>query len=243
MYDLKSLLDFLLALASEEDNLRQLVDDVFVNIIIKYASLAHLNPDQIGNVLARLSGRISVLLLTNNSKELSSPSPSSISFSNKTTSTPTSASALNTTVRGGGDESPAAKASTWIPNDAVCPAVWCVAARNRRSRSTLPEREAQLGPFRVSELLHELEEGNITMDSLVAPISTEESEAVADEATESFHNIVDTGRWKPLKDYFQLRIQMLFPGKAQYSPAQVALKSIALLQSVAAVHKYANSKG
>jgi hypothetical protein len=28
-----------------------------------------------------------------------------------------------------------------------------------------------------------------------------------------FEAIVDTGRWRGLKDYFQLRIQMLFPGK------------------------------
>ena len=58
-------------LSLEESNLQQLLDKEFVNRIIKYASLAHLNPDQIGNVLARATSNVLML------KDASDASPSS----------------------------------------------------------------------------------------------------------------------------------------------------------------------
>lgn len=84
---------------------------------------------------------------------------------------------------------------------------------------------------------YHIDSGVIDKTWLVAPISTEE----ADDGR--FDALVDTGRWKPIQDHFQLKLQLLFPGKAIYSPAQVASKSLLLLQRVAAIHKSANFKG
>lgn len=139
------------------------------------------------------------------------------------------------------------KKSMWLSSDHICPPVWCVSTDVKVSDSILspPPKSKQMGPFRVSELFFELERGAITLDTLVAPITTEESEVSSEAAsnTHSFVQIVDTGRWRPMKDYFQLRLQLLYSGRAVYSPADVALKSLNLLQSLAEVHKCANSKG
>ena len=53
--------------------------------------------------------------------------------------------------------------------------------------------------------------------------------------------MVNTGRWKPIREYFQLRMQILFPGKAVFSPAEVAAKGLGMLDRVAALHNSVNS--
>jgi hypothetical protein len=72
---------------------------------------------------------------------------------------------------------------------------------------------------------------------LAAPSIIEESDS------ESYEAVVDTGRWKPVEEYFQLRMQMISPGKAVYSPAEVAMKGLQMLCRIAAVHRSANSRG
>ena len=111
--------------------------------------------------------------------------------------------------------------------------VWYAAPRGRFP----PLPETQRGPYRVSELLTELDRGTLDGSYLVAPVVTEDGD------DGRFDSIVDTGRWKPIEDYFQLRMQMLFPGKAVYSPAEVAAKGLNLLTRLAAVHRAANVKG
>jgi hypothetical protein len=192
-------------LAKEKFNLRQLLDKNFVDSIINYTSLAHINPDQIGNVLERATNK---LLLLTDVVDQNIPNVPKIDESLK-------------------------KKSMWIPNDSLCPKVWYVSPIVKLP----PSKQMQKGPFRISELFNEIEKGNVTKDQIAAPVTTEEND------DEEFDTIVDTGRWKPISDYFQLRIQMLYPGKALYSPAEMSLKCLSLLQAVAAVHKSTTSKG
>jgi hypothetical protein len=69
------MIDLLEVLCLNPANVLQLLDKEFVNIIIKYVTLAHINPDQIGNVLARATAN--VLLLKDSSDADSSPAKSS----------------------------------------------------------------------------------------------------------------------------------------------------------------------
>jgi DnaJ family protein C protein 13 len=95
-----------------------------------------------------------------------------------------------------------------------------------------------IGPYRVSELLSELDRGAISSAWYVSP-------TVFDDDVESgkLENFVDTGKWNPIQDMFQLKLQTLFPGKAMYSPAEISVKTLHLLQLLADLHKSANSKG
>eukprot|EP00981_Chlorochromonas_danica_P015372 scaffold11846_cov149-Ochromonas_danica.AAC.3 len=211
------LLDLLVALCQEESNLSQLLDKSFVDVLIKYVSLAHINPDQIGNLLARATNNL--LMIKDGDRVDGKP----IIISNEATSDRAEEEAINRQL----------KRSLWIPDDAACPKVWFAAPPGKLP----PPKQVQRGPFRVSELLEEYERGTISRDWIVAPISAEEG----DDA--KFDSIVDTGRWKTVQSYFQLRLQLLFPGKAMYSPAQVASKGLRLLKLLAAVHKSSNFKG
>lgn len=219
------LLDLLVQLANDNSNLIQLLDKRFVKVIIRYASLAHLNPDQIGNVLARAT--TNTLMITNAKADDDSP-PNSPRAE-------VAAAAMAAAEEGVDEEELGRKLkrSLWVPDDAACPKTWFIAPKGQYP----PPKQSQRGPFRVSELLLEFDRGRIDDDCLVAPLATEE----ADDSR--FDVIVDTGRWKPIHSYFQLRMQMLFPGKAVYSPAEVAVKSLRLLRRLAAVHRSANSKG
>jgi hypothetical protein len=218
------LLDLLVELSADNANLHFLLDRKFVKSIIRYASLAHINPDQIGNVLARATTNMLMIRDGAESGE-QSPAPGAAA-----------AARANIPAEEGVDEEELArkrKRSLWVPEDITCPKTWYAAPKGQYP----PPKQAQRGPFRVSELLQEFDQGRISDEWLVAPISTEE----ADDSR--FDVIVDTGRWKPIGTYFQLRMQMLFPGKAVYSPAEVAVKALRLLRRLSAVHRSANSKG
>jgi DnaJ family protein C protein 13 len=218
------LLDLLELLSAEDLNLHQLLDREFVNAIIKYASLAHLNPDQIGNVLARATAHTLMLKDAPPSTGGGSGSDgsSAAAAAGGATAAPSSLSA----------EDQSRKRSMWVPDDAACPRVWFVAPTGVMP----PPKATQKGPFRVTELLQALDHGSITGAWLAAPSTAE------DEDSERFEAVVDTGRWRPLGEYFQLRMQMLFPGRALYSPAEVAAKALNMLNRLAAVHHSANSR-
>ncbi len=100
-----------------------------------------------------------------------------------------------------------------------------------------PPTSVQRGPFRVSQLLDMVRSGEISGETLVAP-----SVADSDEG-ENFHNEVDTGKWNSLASFFQLRTQMLAPGKVVYSPAEIGHKAITLLSNLSALHRSTNSLG
>lgn len=210
------LLDFLELLMRNESNLVQLLDKSFVNIIIQYATLAHINPDQIGNLLARATTNVLML------KDAESGS-----------SAVAGAPAQDVKSTEEEELSKQIKRSLWVPDDMACPKVWFVAPGGK----TPPPKDLQKGPYRVTELLYELDHGYIQYNYVAAPLTTDDLD------DEKFDTIVDTGRWKPIGDYFQLKLQMLFPGKAVYSPAEIANKALNCLQQLAAVHKAANIKG
>ena len=159
------LLDFLELLSTEENNLLQLLDGNFVNSIIKYASLAHLNPDQIGNVLARLTNNVLMIKSEDvrNTSSASSSSSSSSSFQTQNDST-----SNNIKKKSNDNENQSASQvqqkqpvqprslSLWIPDDISCPSVWFVAPPVPQGRGmgirSIPPINTQKGPFRVSEL-------------------------------------------------------------------------------------------
>lgn len=215
------LLDLMELLSLEEGNLHQLLDKEFVDRIIKYASLAHLNPDQIGNILARATSN--TLMLKDGSAHDDS-------------STYTNANNANDgnieQISGDREKTQLHKRSLWVPDDIACPKIWFVAPGG-----TLPPPiQVQKGPYRVTELLSLIDSKNIDNTWLVAPSINDDSDG------ERFEAVVDTGRWRPITEYFQLRMQMLFPGKAIYSPAEVAIKGLNMLTRLGAVHRSANSK-
>ena len=95
----------------------QLLDKEFVDIAIKYCSLAHLNPDQIGNMLARATA--SPLLIKDGGSALGTPSgDSAIGQGNSSEE-----QKINRMKR-----------SLWVPDDEGCPKIWFIAEKS----TTLP---------------------------------------------------------------------------------------------------------
>jgi DnaJ family protein C protein 13 len=134
------------------------------------------------------------------------------------------------------ESSNARKRSMWVPADEACPKVWFVAPA---TCSFPPPLKLQKGPFRVTDLLASLDRGDVTGEDLVAPLISDDPE----ESGGGYTHVVDTGLWKPMRDYFQLRMQMLFPGKAVYSPAEMSAKFLVMLQRVGGVHRSVNYRG
>ena len=220
-----SMIDFLEQLTMDQANLVQLLDREFVDIAIKYISLAHLNPEQIGNMLARVTAE--PLRIKDIKPDTSDGNPTNNSIGSNYQA---GSENINTLEQQG----IRLKRSLWVPDDSLCPAIWLIVPGN----SVLPPPPSiQKGPYRVSELLQLIDEFKITPDYLAAPYVAEDY----DDST-SYEAVVDTGLWKPISDYFQLKLQMVFPGKAVYSPAEVAAKAIGMLFRVSGVHKSVNSR-
>jgi len=226
-----SLLDLLETLSITDANLHQLLDTDFVDVIIKYAALAHLNPDQIGNVLARAT-KSSLMIKDGSAGSENGGASSGNVF---TPGADGGNSSAGSAMSAEDEELRQLKRNMWIPDDIACPKVWFVAP----SGQIPPPQQSQKGPYRISELILLIDQGVVTSDWIAAP-STASDE---DGPIERFESHVDTGLWKKLSSYFQLRIQMLFPGKALYSPAEVSGRALNMLRRLAAVHKSANSRG
>jgi hypothetical protein len=115
----------------------------------------------------------------------------------------------------------------------------------------------QSGPYRVSELLREFDQANLTSNTLLlTPLSNEEDND--EESATNFSPVnlpaLDTGRWRPISQYLQLQIQLQLrvggsSAKSKtctesfYSPAEIGDKCLKLLYRIADVHKDVNSKG
>lgn len=220
------LLDLVELLSREDDNLKQLLDKEVVNILIHYASLAHLNPDQIGNVLARATN--SVLLIKNSmsNDEDDESKRSYRSFQSDEDLKEFDSNSTNSLSEVQGRQ----KRSLWVPDDFACPRMWFIAPKGLIP----PLSQSQRGPFRISELLDMIDRGSIDGHWLAAPIVVEDFD------DDSFKVTVDTGLWKPIFDHFQLKLQMLCPGKAVYSPAEIASKALYVLKRISDVHRSAN---
>ena len=224
------MIDFLEQLTLDESNLDQLLDREFVEIAIKYASLAHLNPDQIGNMLARAT---TGPLMIKDGREGSAVSLGLGAENSKISHD------MSVCQDGLSEEQKInrMKRSLWVPDDSSCPRIWFIAP-NTHTFTLPPPASSQEGPYRVSELLQLIDDGRITSDYFAAPYVAEDY----DDST-AYEAVVDTGLWKPISEYFQLRMQMVFPGKAVYSPAEISAKAIAMLHRVASVHRSINFKG
>jgi DnaJ family protein C protein 13 len=216
------ILDLLELLCLEENNLSQLLSREFAELYLKFASLAHLNPDQIGNVLARATNK--VLMLTDSSSNGPAYQKAGLRGTARAPGESEEEVALKRTQQ----------RSQWVPDDAACPRMWYVAAYGG---PLPPPPEKQRGPFRVTELLDMLDSGSIDSTTLVGPSLVEDLD------TENFTAQVDTGRWKKLTEYFQFRMQGGDLQHALYSPAEVSLKAITTIQRLSGLHKAVSATG
>lgn len=198
-----SLIDLMETMCTEPYNVHQLLDREFVNCMIKYASLAHLNPDQIGNLLARTTAN--VLMLKEAGESSSRPAAASGGGERSGASATADSGGLNSSSRDLTEHEKALqhRRSLWIPDDIACPKTWFIAPKG----PIPPPVQAQRGPFRVSDLLLKFDREEMDETFLVAPCTSEDLDE------EKFEAVVDTGRWRPIQEYFQIRIQMLFPGE------------------------------
>lgn len=214
------LLDLVDALCGLEENLLQLLDRDFVDVVIKLASLAHLNADQIGNLLSAARSGTGSGLASGLSSGFSVTAPASVP----------------------------ASSSAWVPDDAASPRAWLVAGPGA-AVSNPPALAAQKGPFRVSELQAMCERGEIDATWLLAPAATDDEPEVEGSHPSGtgrmLDALVDTGRWQSLGNQFQLRMQLLFTGRAQslFSPADVSLRCLGMLSRLARVHRSVDCRG
>lgn len=101
-----SILDLMELLSLEEGNLYQLLDREFVDRILKYSSLAHLNPDNIGNVLARATNNVLMLKDANDNGSSVLDLPY---------------------IQAESEDINNLRRSMWVPDDFACPRIWFVA--------------------------------------------------------------------------------------------------------------------
>jgi hypothetical protein len=161
------LLVLLEQLTMDPSNLEQLLDRDFVELAVGFASLAHLNPTQIGNMLARAANQQLLLQATSATASVplastSPPAPTERKSDSQRALEPTS-----------GDSE--RKRALWVPQDSSCPPMWFVAPP---AAGQLPPAETQLGPFLVSELIAQVDGGSIKPDQwFAAPASVEDYDA------------------------------------------------------------------
>ena len=229
-----------------ELNVLQLLDKGFVDLIIKYASLAHVNPDQIGNALARNFETKQSLLIEQeahidhaNRDDSDAGTEEEFGFDGyngdfgATWRDSIIASEMESfesfdmpdSGREGEGEDDEEKVRTtirkenramWAPEDDACPRTWYVTEGGGKIP---PPTHLQQGPYRVTELVKLYDRGDIDASYVVAPVvlsANDDTETGG--SKEKFEQMVDTGKWRPLHEYFQLRMQLLLPGKAIYSP-------------------------
>jgi len=124
--------------------------------------------------------------------------------------------------------------------DSSCPRVWFVASTSKIP----PPPEKIRGPFRLSELVRLMEEGNLSPFDLVSASHVEEYDfdADSDELKEAH---IDTGKWNRLKDVWQLRWQLCTDdsGSAIYAPSEVSLLALKALTRLADIHRSLDSRG
>ena len=165
-------------MSMNECNLEQLLDREVINTFLKFTSLSHLNPDQIGNMLARIMKRT---LLIEDGEDVNTKT--TLEIVDIVEMVPTQATNCS-------------PITAWIPDDSDSPRIWLVVPPN----TTLPPTNDDIrGPYKVSELQVSIQNQEITREWLVAPSASE------DYADEEYDSIVDTGLWRKIEDYFQVK--------------------------------------
>ena len=124
--------------------------------------------------------------------------------------------------------------------DASCPPVWFIASTSRIP----PPSESIRGPFRVSDLLSMMEEGDLSPFDLVTASHVEEYDFDADSDAVREANI-DTGKWKRLNEVWQLRWQLCTDGSSSgiYTPSDVSLLAVKALARLVDLHRSLDSRG
>ena len=128
--------------------------------------------------------------------------------------------------------------STSFTSSPGCPPVWFVATTHKIPPPTGTIR----GPFRISELQSMIESEEISPFTLVTSTHVEnydEEEKIAELMQ------IDTGKWKRLDEFWQLRWQLCTDGNKTgiYSSSEVALRALLSLSRLVDLHRSLDSRG
>lgn len=144
----------------------------------------------------------------------------------------------------GTDAGPEAVNAPTLSNDegdTSCPPVWFVASTGKIP----PPPESIRGPFRVSELLKMMEDGDLTAYDLVTTSHVEVYDMDIDGADIVQEAQVDTGKWTRLNQVWQLRWQLCTDGSSSviFAPSDVALLALKVLTRLVDLHRSLDSRG
>jgi len=137
----------------------------------------------------------------------------------------------------GGNETPEQHESA---RNSTGPPVWFTASTGRIP----PPQESVRGPFRVSDLVRMIQEGDLSPFDLVTVSHVEEYDYDADsEAIQEAQ--IDTGKWKRLNEVWQLRWQLCTDGSSSgiYTPSDVSLLAVKALARLVDLHRSLDSRG
>ncbi len=130
--------------------------------------------------------------------------------------------------------------------DSACPPVWYVASSGRIP----PPAELVRGPFRVSELMTMMKNGDLTQFDLVTAAHVEEynedEPGHSDGAPVSLREAhIDTGKWQRLDQVWQLRWQLCTDGSNDgiFTASEVALLALKSLTRLVDLHRSLDSRG
>lgn len=210
------------------ENAEQLLNKQSIEQLCQFVAWGHTNGVQVGNLLAIniSSAAVSKLLITGSTNQ-GTGAKNDGQFSPSVAES--SSSSVNTKV----DEL-----------DKICPPVWFVASTARIP----PPMESVDGPFRVSELMKMMVEGDLNPFSLVTTTYIEDydDDDIVDGSSSSVKEIqIDTGKWKRIDQVWQLRWQLCTDNSVAgiYSPSEVALLAIKSLARLVDIHKSLDSRG
>lgn len=128
------------------------------------------------------------------------------------------------------------------PFDTTCPPLWYVATTGRIP----PPVDSIRGPFRLSDLIRMMKQGDITPYDLVTTSHVEvyDTETENDKSVTVKEDQIDTGKWKRLNQIWQLRWQLCTDGNdtAIYSSSDVSLMALKTLERLVTLHKSLDSR-
>lgn len=142
----------------------------------------------------------------------------------------------------GGQERSNCAATPTVTGDVSCPPVWFVASTGKIP----PPLESIQGPFRVSDLMKMMTEGDLTPYDVVTTSHVDEYDVDMKSASETVKEAqVDTGKWKRLNQVWQLRWQLCADGNSSviYSPSDVSLLALKALIRIVDLHRSLDSRG
>jgi hypothetical protein len=215
-------------------NAEQLLDRDVVSLMCHFASFAHLNPLQIGNLLTRKAEQQKLLTYgSSGQKEGFEPTKEVHESWNQGEGDTEEKKSENR-----GEVADVADRWGFSATEHLCPAIWYVAPPG-----PVPPPSARVkGPFRTSEILSYIESEDLVASSLACPSASFTSEEDEDDGTSTISKL-DRGAWKPIRKWQQLVNLMLLEGTPVYSPSEVALIGLTFLQRLSTLHRAVDSRG